>query len=1158
MKNIEDWIEENLLNCKRISDKIIEVEEVGEFFLVNPKESKIFNSEFHLNVNNIEEKFVKDNNIPYYLFYFGGNYYFSSTENKKEVSFNLFKYLGRAKTEIDTDFPYYGIRGKYELLNGSRNYKDWIKKAKFYGYSTLGICEKNSLAGILQFNLDCERRGVKPISGMTFSLKLKGVFYDCKIYSLTEEGWKNLLKLNKFINVDFEGEIPFVEEEFLLGLGKGNVFIFNPFYPLSLEKISEYKKSFDAIYYQIDAVEYDNNDTDKNFLMSVKAYLDNFSSSLPPILICDSFYLDKEDFYIKKKLNNIGKVGFVRSSSNQFFKNLDIIFGELSSLFSKKQELFYDLFSKCLDSLENIKEKTKLNFLRKDFYLPEFQRSYLPSEYKKYESNEDLFFGLIEKGFQEKFRGGEEVKEIWLNRLKEEFDVIKEGGFIDYFLILWDVIRFCKEKDILIGVGRGSAGGSLISYLLGITYINPLDYGLLFERFLNRGRIGKSLPDIDLDFEAKRRNDVKNYIESIYGKEHVCAVGTYTSFQLKQTIKDLSREENISFSDANIITSYFDYLDENWKDIFLKAIKIPSVKEFVISHPNLINSIPLILGQPKAASVHACALLILPNSYNGKEKTIYDWIPVRKDKEENFLVSEWEGEELSEVGFLKEDILGLLQLDKFKDILTLIKKNKNEEVDIYNLPLEDEKIFNLFKKGFTSDVFHFGSEGLRKMSMDIKPDSINELIAMIALIRPGGLQSGANEKYFKIKFGEEVPEYDFGLKEVTKDTFGLYIYQEQVMQAVQVLGGFSLTEADDIRKAMGRMKPELISSYRNLFLQRAIEKGCPKEEAEGIWEKLQRFAHYGFNKSHAAAYTLMGYICQWLKVHYPLEFWAVALQYVKRDDLISSFISEMRKLNREIKIVSPDINFSTDKFFIDSEENKIYWSLDRIKGIGGVSLEELLKEKKEGGEIFSFEEFYNRIKKNKRNISKDVLESLIFAGAFDKVEGISNIKERIKILTKYHSFYDKKSTIEELYSKEDINEEYWWELEQRLTLGIGNVDYRKLLEKTHLNYLKNYYIEGEKFPTTTTLEKKVLVAGIVLVQEERRSETKGPHILLKIDSNGEQIVCCVYLKKAAYQYREILINSKNKVIFVYAKIVENRWHKKRLLQTDETSKLIVI
>jgi DNA polymerase III alpha subunit len=490
-----------------------------------------------------------------------------------------------------------------------------------------------------------------------------------------------------------------------------------------------------------------------------------------------------------------------------------------------------------------------------NFHLPDYVLT--EEQSKNFKDKNELFLSLVEEGFKIRVPKGKEKE--YRERLDREIGVISQGyNLEDYFLILWDIIHWCDSNNILVGIGRGSAGGCLISFLLGIVRLDPIKYDLLFERFLNENRIKKSLPDVDCDFEGLRRDDIKAYMENRFGLDNVCSVGTYANMKLKMAISDLAKLNNIDFATSKMITAILDDVENEgtkWDDIFRLCSTSERLRSFVKYNGDIINDIQLILMQPRSASVHACATIVTPSN-----KTIFEWFPVKKMKNKNdqdVLVSEWEGFYLDKAGFLKEDILGIQQLDKFKFIMNLVKSNRDKTIDIYNLNLEDKKVFKYFSNGWNEDVFQFGTRGLKQYSKEVRPDSVEELTAMNALFRPGAMKSNAHSDYVDIKFGKKEPEYDYMLKSVTSKTYGLYIYQEQTMLAAQKLGGFTLAEADMMRKVMlnsagKKQERDKFYLYMNAFVDGAVKNGCDKNEATRIWNKLEAFAAYGFNRCFSA------------------------------------------------------------------------------------------------------------------------------------------------------------------------------------------------------------------------------------------------------------------------------------------------------------------
>ena len=418
-------------------------------------------------------------------------------------------------------------------------------------------------------------------------------------------------------------------------------------------------------------------------------------------------------------------------------------------------------------------------------------------EQKKYKTNYNMFDCLIEEELKNKIPY--ELHEKYLKRIEEEKEVIDYGDLRDYFLINREQVGFCNNSKILIGLGRGSAAGSLISYLLGLTRIDPFEYNLLFSRFLTKERAKNSISDIDIDHDQHKRDEVKQHLIEKYGYNQCCSVGTNGTLQLKAAIKDLAKLYNIDFDTINSLSKLINKDVNSWSDLFYLSTEKTTIKRFIKKYPNLINELSLILNGIKSESVHASAFIISPSN-----KTIFEWMPVRSVNKDGeiILVSEWSGEQLEKVGFLKQDILGLLQLTKFKHQIDSIKNELGIDIDIYNIPLNDKKVFESLSNGYTEDVFQFGSKGLAEYICEVKPTNINDLIVAVALYRPGAMESGFHKKWIKIKEGVEEPNFINGWEDITKDTNGLLVYQEQVMFICQKVGGFDLEETDKVRKCL--------------------------------------------------------------------------------------------------------------------------------------------------------------------------------------------------------------------------------------------------------------------------------------------------------------------------------------------------------------------
>ena len=828
---IKEWLDRNDISYDFIEENIFSVENVGSFLVVREKDLVIDQSMFL--VLDDDELGPK---VDYYCFKFGSKYYYSKGEEIDDLK--LLKYVGLAKSSSDMFLSNLGVHGGFELLNGSRSYSDWCKKAKFLGITSLGLAERNTLAGVIKFQQKCSEAKIKPIIGEQVVVKDGDKFFNIKLYVKYEKGWGNLLQVNKQINVDNNG---FIQRNSLLKLTDGLIVVIDP-KSIPYEEILPFKLNVieGDLFWQLDSVEFENDSKDKEYLLNLQKFINDNQYYIPPILICDSYYLDEADSESKIALNDIADKRDFRSS-NQFFKSIDDIFNELQPLFDNEENLF-SIVEESISNLNSVSKRCEYNITMGQRLLPIYKMT--QEEIEKYGDTYTMFLDLIEVGCSRKMPEGKE--EEYLSRLEEEIGVIAGNGFVDYFLILWDIIRWARENDILVGIGRGSAGGCLCAYMLDITQLDPIKFELLFSRFLNEGRAKKSYPDIDTDFESKRREDVKKYMESKYGHNQVCSIGTYTNLKLKQSLKDISRLEGVDFATTNYISQILDIEEGGIFDLFKTAQEESRVKEFIHKYPQIIEKMQLILNQPKSKSIHACATLILP-----EEKDIFSWIPVRKEVKdgEEIIVSEWEGNELDAAGFLKEDILGITQLDKYKFILDLIRKNKGVEIDLYNIPLDNHRVYDLFSSGFNGDIFHFGSKGLTKYCKELKPENINDLVAAISLYRPGAIENNFHNEYILGKNGEKEIEYWTGTDKILNDTYAVIVYQEQVMKLCQVLGGLTLVEADDVRRAMVKKKYDELHKYKERFLKNYISEFSVTEEyAADVWDSIDKASSYLFNK----------------------------------------------------------------------------------------------------------------------------------------------------------------------------------------------------------------------------------------------------------------------------------------------------------------------
>lgn len=1177
-KSLSEWIENNKLSVSesKINDSdIVSIEGVGTFLYVHPFDGKIIDEDFAFILSDEEFDLLDEKKVDYILFEFGKKFYYSSPKQSKnryneiiyKPEFNDFKYLGTTKETTEDTFPFVhlGVHSEYEMLNGSGACELWAKKAAFMKVKALGICDKNTMAGVLSFQTACEKKGVKSIIGETVTVaidyseeKQNQETFELKLYVLNYEGWKNLLLINKAINVDYDGFIP---DTLLYTLGKGLCCVVpkeSEFNYIKNDKakvlklIAKYKKTFDQVYYQIDTVEYTSQQLFRKHLENIDTYIMKYKRFIKPILINDSYYLDAEEGGLKSLLNKVsGKAA--PESNNQFFKSfMDTLesykeWGEVSEL--------WDVILSGRHYAEKLTDKIDFRINTGERKLPHFE----------VKNVEGLFFQELERGINERLGDlpPKKMKE-YLKQIETECAVIVPNGLCDYFMILWDIIKWCRDNDINTGPGRGSVCGSLIAYCLHITDVDPLKYGLMFERFLNETRVSgeraksaDSMPDIDVDFPTEFRDAVKEYIKEKYGYAYTCSIGTYTRMKLKTCIKDFGKVKGLSFDLTNKLTKDIDdQIEYTWGDLIEYASKSKLLFKFVQENPELVHMTKYALLQPKAESVHPSAVIIVPkHAVDGtdREMDLWEWMPVKKI--DGVLVSEWEGKYIDKSGFLKEDILGLSQLDKFKSILKLIEKNCRKKIDVNKIPLDDEATFRYFKRGWNEDVFQFGTTGLMNYCRQVKPDSLGNLIAMTALFRPGPMELNAHQDFADIKNGKKKPVYDFGMEDITKETYGLYVYQEQVMQAV-VVGGLTKVESDVLRTTIKKKDVKTLASFGDKFKEgyaKLLSKNGiknPEEYANHVWDKLLAFSGYGFNKSHAAAYSIMSYWSQWFKVNYPLEFWTTALQFSKEGE-VPYRLAELKKTGAEIEIRPPDVNFSDINFTCDAKEQRIFFSLTKIKGVGEVAVKNIMDTRHAGGQFYSLEEFLSRVPSK---VNKTVVKCLIVAGAFDLIEGVNNPRDRKKLLEKY--LESKNESLPEEYSGADSNSNAFWILEQKRLTGFGEVDYETMIRDAIPNKrLSKLYVNDSEFIATKE-KTEVVIAGKLIFYRERDIKN-GKMCTVQIDCNNT-ILNAILWPDAYEKIDEDIANLKGCIVALSGTVEKDRYRNEKNLYSNNKTKLYVI
>lgn len=666
-----------------------------------------------------------------------------------------------------------------------------------------------------------------------------------------------------------------------------------------------------------------------------------------------------------------------------------------------------------------------------------------------------------------------------------------------------------------------------------------------------------SMPDIDCDFPVAFRDTVKEYMARRYGVDHVCSVGTYTRMKLKTCLKDFGKVMGVPFAVMNKLTKDIDdQIEYTWGDLFNYAATSRELFRFVQDHPELVHMTKYALTQCKTSSIHPSAVIIVPQEdEDGNPIDLFGWMPMKKMGD--VLVSEWEGKYVDKSGFLKEDILGLNQLDKFSSIIKLIAKNRREQIDVNTIPFNDEEVYRYFQRGWCEDVFQFGAMGLMNYCREAKPQSLDDLIAMTALFRPGPMDVKAHETFVEIKNGARKPKFDPGMEEITRDTYSLYTYQEQIMKAM-VVGGLTPVESDECRtyikkknhEALAQFKGKFVNGYSALIESRGVESKRAAAQASEVWDKMLAFASYGFNKSHAVAYTMMSYWSQWFKVNYPLEFWTTSLQYASKESDIPYRLVEMKKTGAEIEVRPPDINFSGETFTCDPKTNRIFFSLGKVKGVGERALMLLKAMKDEHGEVFSFEDFITSAPKG---INRTVVLRLIMAGAFDLVEDIRNPRQRLDIVKQY--LERRGEPLSDEFTSPDAHTNAWWVFKQRELTGYGEVDYERMMNEYGLGKrMVRLYVTAAEFERKHEGDE-VCIVGRVNNVFERQTKGDDSYGVLQVEVNDLIIQITLWPDFWLHQ-PENEATLLNRIVAVSGRV--NYFAGKKTVQSSQSTRLEIL
>jgi DNA polymerase-3 subunit alpha len=875
-------------------------------------------------------------------------------------------------------FTHLHTHSHYSLLDGLAKIDELLDRTKELGMDSLALTDHGNIYGAVEFFKKATERGIKPIIGTEIYLSLEKMSdkrpnIDDKRYHLVllvknEEGYKNLTKLLTKAHLEGFYYKPRVDEELLSQYSNGlialSACLAGKIPKLILEKKTaeaeksalKYQEIFGKGNFYLEIQNHPNSVdqkfTNKELIRIAKKY------DIPLVATNDIHYLKPEDAEAQDILM------LINTGSNP--NDPERLTLKADDFSMKLPEQMIEDFKEVPEAIENtqkIVENCNFQFDLGKIKLPKFD---VPTKQTPDEYLEDLCYQGLKKRFGEK--SGQEV----LDRLNYELSVIKQTGFASYFLIVQDFVNWAKNNRIVVGPGRGSVGGSLIAYLLNITNIDPLKYNLLFERFLNPERI--SLPDIDLDFTDRRRDEVIHYVAQKYGRDKVAQIITFGTMAARAVIRDVGRALGYAYGYCDRIAKMIPF-GMSLEDTMKRISEFRNLYESDADARKLIDFAKKLEGVARHASTHACGVVISSTSLN-------DIVPLQHPtQDDESIVTQYEMHSIEDLGLLKMDFLGLKNLTIIEDTLARIYKVQGFNLDLENIPMDDKKTYRLLQKGETVSVFQLESDGMRRYLKQLKPSDFEDIIAMVALYRPGPMQFIPD--YIAGKNKKKVVEYLHPkLKPILESTYGIAVYQEQVMRIARDLAGFSLSEADVLRKAIGKKIRKLLMDQREKFIEGMKKNQIDENIALQIWYWIEPFASYSFNRSHAAAYAMIAYQTAYLKAHFPVEFMAAVLTSERNDiDRISILITECKKMGLEV--LPPDINESFNYFGVVPQKNQIRFGLSAIKNVGSGIVETIVEERKTNGPYASIDDFVSRI--SSKDLNKKSLESLIKAGAFDKI-----------------------------------------------------------------------------------------------------------------------------------------------------------------------------
>ena len=1021
------------------------------------------------------------------------------------------------------NFVHLHVHSQYSILDGACKVPELVAKAREYGMPAVALTDHGNLYGAKHFFNEAKKVGIKPIIGVEAYLAEKSRTekdspqnrggYHLIILAKNLTGYYNLLQLISAAHLEGLYYKPRVDKDLLQKYHEGLIvssaclggevpqLILKGKIDQAREAALWYKQVFGDDFY-LELMRHKTGDPkkdEKTFAQQqiVNKHLIEFSKELGIKLIAtnDVHFLNKED----REAHEI--LICLNTNKKCDDPNRKLIY--TGEEYFKSPDEMWELFADVPEALENtleIAEKVEAYDIDRDPIMPVFE---IPPEF---DDDYQYLRHLTYQGAKE--RWGDPLPEEVVERLEFELQTIKKMGYPSYFLIVWDFIRAAREElGVWVGPGRGSAAGSAVAYALKITNLDPIKYNLLFERFLNPDRI--SMPDIDVDFDEDGRDIVLKWVAKKYGEKRVANIITFTSMAPKMAIRDITRVLGYPIALGDKLAKLVPDKAKNFAKAYEMSNELREVRENGSPEERRVLELSEKLeGSIRQTGIHACGVII------GRDDLV-KFIPLTQTKDSVlFAATQYDGAFVEEIGLLKMDFLALRMLSIMKDAVENIKHSKGVEIDLDKIPLDDKKTFELYSKGETTAIFQFESDGMKKYLRQLKPNRFEDLIAMNALYRPGPMDY--IPKFIARKHGKEKIEYDWPLMEdILKETYGVTVYQEQVMLLSQKLAGFTRGEADRLRKAMGKKKRKIIEELKPKFIEGCKKNNIPEDVALKIWHDWESFASYAFNKSHSTCYAYLSYQTAYLKAHYPAEYMAASLsRNVKDIKKVSLFMDECKRIG--IPVLGPDVNESRDRFIVN-KKGAIRYGLAAIKGVGKAAAEEIVRERDENGPYKDIYDFIERV--NLQAVNKKVLESLVMSGALDNISpypraqyfapiardgGPTFLEELLKYGTRIQQ--RQKDAAKSLFGDEKISTKKpqpvktvpeWSDIEklskEKELIGIymsaHPLDDDKAVIKAHTNATIHDIVHNlQKFKG-----KEVRIAGIVIESKKLTSKNGNPY-----------------------------------------------------------------